>query len=127
MDNSVGIMSIVTGTILDMDYSSSRGRVVGIQVPNVAASKQQNDSETVALTPDCYIYKDSMSFIPQGISDDLAMSTLVASLAPIHCALPKQTSVGGSSDSDFLLKNGRVVVVGGSDYAKFVARYVNFS
>jgi hypothetical protein len=105
-----GRMTVVTGTVLD-----SKERVVGIQASDDGAAN------VVALSPDCSIYQDSMAVIPRNIKDDQAIFTLIASLGPIHCALPKAVGVGGSK-SDFLTKDARVIVVGGSDYASFVAR-----
>jgi hypothetical protein len=112
--SSCGRMTVVTGTTLD----DSKERVVGIRADDGGAATNAN---VVALSPDCSIYQDSMAVIPRNIKDDQAIFTLIASLGPIHCALPKAVGVGGS-ESDFLTKDARVIVVGGSDYASFVAR-----
>lgn len=128
----VGIMTVVTGTTIDEDNNgdnTKKTRVVGIEAP--LGGRDDDDelldaaaaaaSTIVALSPDCYLYKNSIAKIPTRISDDVAISTFVAALAPIHCALPKASHVGGSN-SEFSVTNGKVVVVGGSEYACFVAR-----
>ena len=123
----LGIMTVVTGTIDEDngDNKTKKTRVVGIEAP--MGGQHDNDdldgvaTSTVALSSDCYLYKNSLATIPTTISDEVAISTFVASLASVHCALPKASHVGGSN-SDFSITNGRVVVVGGSEYACFVAR-----
>lgn len=130
----VGIMTVVTGTTIDEDNNgdnTKKTRVVGIEAPwggrddddelLDAGAAAAAASTIVALSPDCYLYKNSIAKIPTRISDDVAISTFVAALAPIHCALPKASHVGGSN-SEFSITNGKVVVVGGSEYACFVAR-----
>lgn len=84
-----------------------------------------------------YIYKDSIAELPASskiISDDDAISTLVAAMTAVHCAyhnpIRKEDElvegVGGSNDT-FEAKESdgserkSIVVMGGSDYASFVA------
>jgi hypothetical protein len=116
-------MTVVIGTIDEDDTNDNtkKTRVVGIEAPLGGRDDDAAASTTVALSPDCYLYKNSIAKIPTRISDDVAISTFVAALAPVHRALPKASHVGGSK-SDFSITNGRVVVVGGSEYACFVAR-----
>jgi hypothetical protein len=130
VSSSAGIMTVVTGTLQNNGNDQQQGqqRVVCIQasvsetVNSDNNSSNNNNPPLVALAPDCWVYEHGLARIPKDISDELAMSTLVASLAPVHCAIPRATQVGGS-DSDFVpSKEGRVVVVGGSEYATFVAR-----
>lgn len=89
-----GRMTVVAGTSLDSDV-----RVVGIEAP-------ASDGTFASA-----VYKESIAEIPRNIKDDVAISTLVASLSSIHCALP--TDAGADP---------KVVVVGGSDFACFAAR-----
>ena len=133
VSSNAGIMTVVTGTLQSTDNIDQQQRVVGIQASVSETTKTTTsipssdnysniNPPTVALAPDCWVYKHGLAKIPKDISDELAMSTFVASLAAVHCAIPSATHVGGS-DSDFVpSKEGRVVVVGGSEYATFVAR-----
>ena len=130
----LGMMTVVTGTIEEEDdgdnkTTKKKTRVVGIEAPMMGGQHDNDEldgvattsSTTVALSSDCYLYTNSLAKIPTRVSDEVAISTFVASLAAVHCALPKASHVGGSN-SDFSITNGRVVVVGGSEYACFVAR-----
>jgi hypothetical protein len=86
------------------------------------------------------IYTHSLAHIPSpSISDNVAISTYMASLTGIHCSVydPEKSvdgivsGIGGSNDefvpdtnkssqNDFVT-NKHVVVMGGSDYASFLA------
>jgi hypothetical protein len=111
----IGKMTVVSGTTL-----STGDRVVGIECPSFIDTADISD-DLIMISSDCRLYANSVALIPKNLKDDLAMSTLVASLSAIHCALPTRSSnIGGSRDE--FQHQGRVVVVGGSDYACFVAR-----
>jgi hypothetical protein len=111
----IGKMTVVTGTTL-----TTGDRVVGIECPILHETGDSHD-EIIMLSSNCQLYANSVASIPKDLKDDLAMSTLVASLSAIHCALPTRSSnIGGSKDE--FQHQGRVVVVGGSEYACFVAR-----
>eukprot|EP00581_Thalassiosira_minuscula_P012331 CAMPEP_0183720938 /NCGR_PEP_ID=MMETSP0737-20130205/13417_1 /TAXON_ID=385413 /ORGANISM="Thalassiosira miniscula, Strain CCMP1093" /LENGTH=575 /DNA_ID=CAMNT_0025950893 /DNA_START=98 /DNA_END=1825 /DNA_ORIENTATION=- len=102
-----GCLTFVTGT------SGSR-RVVGVQ-------KMEGDDQsydTVSLG-DVEVYEHTLATIPDRVSDTDAMSTAAAAVVGIHCAIPRVEEVGGGSDSSFY--SGKAVVLGGNDYANFVA------
>ena len=122
--NRYGFCSVVTAKL-------NNERVVGIRVE----SYHDSDLENVEIGDGVKIYKDSLATIPQSLSDEDAISTFVASLAGIHCSYYDPvspdgtiiTNIGGSSEI-FLSAgdstkdlNKKAVVVGGGDYASFVA------
>ena len=112
--NNVGFMNIATGTIKD-----DGRQVVGIVAP--PGSNIDNDEEDfVCLDEKTFLFSDSIADIPTGVSEDDAIATLSASLTGVHCAIPRLQRVGGGDDSDGQVF-GKVVVVGGSDYAAFLA------
>jgi len=109
----VGKMEVVIGTIADTGE-----RVAGVR------ADAATDSPVVSLDDDCFIYIDSVASIPSSFSEkdyDTIIMTISASLASVHCALPIASRIGGSS-SDFTKSNGKVVVIGASDHARFAAR-----
>jgi hypothetical protein len=106
--SEVGRMTIITGTL-----PKTNERVVGIQ-----AESDEND-DTISLDESTFLYKDSMATIPKQVKEQDAMTTLLASLVGVHCALPAVEEIAGSNDDSFV--SGKVVVVGGSDYACFAA------
>lgn len=126
LDGRHGYCHVITAKMANNE------RVVGIKVEK---EQEANSLEKVTIDDGVEIYKDSMATIPKSISDDDAISTCVASLAGIHCALHNPISpedkvvknVGGSSfdfvsDEDALDSGKRkAVVVGGSDYASFLS------
>lgn len=111
----VGCLTLVTGTT---SSSSPPSRVVGVQK---TAQDTNNDDyyDTISLGNNVEVYEHTMATIPDGISEDDAMSTAAAAVVGIHCAIPKVEEVGGSDDGFFY--SGRAVVMGGNDYAIFLA------
>ena len=126
-----GYCSVVTAKMPNNE------RVVGIRVDSFG---QENENlEKVVVDNGVEIYKDSMATIPKSTSDDDAISTTIASMAGIHCALYNPIlhddklvqNIGGSSEKfvsdDFskietsTIDNKKAVVVGGGDFASFVA------
>jgi hypothetical protein len=114
---------------------SNNERVVAMRI--VQNGDYDDDHlEKVTIDDNIEVYKDSIATIPKSISDEDAISTCIASLVGIHCALydpvcPDNTivrNVGGSTEtfisSDEVeeeMENKKAVVVGGGDYAAFVA------
>lgn len=111
-DRKVGFMNIATGTIKD-----DGRQVVGIVAP---PGIDCDEGDFVCLDDKTFLFSDSIADIPTGVSEDDAMATLSASLAGVHCAIPRLQKVGGGDDSDGQVF-GKVVIVGGSDYAAFLA------
>ncbi len=113
----VGVFKIIVGT-------RNQERIVAM-----AKSDSNNSSQD--------IWEDSIAKIPTSVSDDDAMSTLLAALTGIHCSLqdPKRLEddlvqyVGGSNDTFEVNENEsngddmakKVVVLGGSEYASFLS------
>mmetsp|Transcript_1842 Transcript_1842/g.3258 ORF Transcript_1842/g.3258 Transcript_1842/m.3258 type:complete len:574 (+) Transcript_1842:371-2092(+) len=106
----VGCLTLVTGTT-----SSSPRRVVGVQ----KTAQDNDDYDTISLGNNVEVYEHTLATIPDGISEGDAMSTAAAAVVGIHCAIPKVEEVGGSDDGFFY--SGKAVVMGGNDYAIFLA------
>lgn len=102
-----GYITFVTGTL-------DNERVIGIQVSN---DYESNESQNVLPLEETYIYKSSKCTIPKGISDEDAISTAAASLSSVYCAYDYDTKGN-------LLPRGKrkAVVLGGGDYACFIAK-----
>lgn len=108
-------------------------RIVGIKVDS-NMNDSSNTLEKMLIDGGVEVYKDSVAKIPNAISDDDAISTCIGSFL-VHCALHDPMypddkivrNVGGSSvefvsDVEAPDKSKRkAVVVGGGDYASFVA------
>mmetsp|Transcript_25479 Transcript_25479/g.61249 ORF Transcript_25479/g.61249 Transcript_25479/m.61249 type:complete len:574 (+) Transcript_25479:88-1809(+) len=107
----VGCLRLVTGIT---DESPSR-RVVGVEM---IGDSEEPIYDTVSLG-NVEVYKHTIAEIPDRLSDRDAMSTAAATLVGIHCAIPKVEEVGGSADGVFY--SGKAVVMGGNDYACFIA------
>uniref|UniRef100_A0A7S3PZB1 Thioredoxin domain-containing protein n=2 Tax=Chaetoceros debilis TaxID=122233 RepID=A0A7S3PZB1_9STRA len=115
-------------------------RIVGISADHNFGSEGyeviQTETSTTSKIP-FSIYKDSIAELPASskiISDDDAISTFVAAMTAVHCAyhnpIRKEDTlvegVGGSNDTfeaDGSTRSERksIVVMGGSDYASFIA------
>ena len=110
-----------------------------------AATHTQTVPITNADGSKMHLYKDSIAKVPNSVSDEDAISTCIAALTGVHCAYfdpdreeDKVVKGVGGSDDDFILpldlgndhgdgdgssdKVGKkVVVLGGGDYASFIA------
>ena len=113
--NKVGSLTLVTGTTQE-DPSQ---RIVAVQTNN-NDNAAANNYETVSMG-DVDVYAHTIANIPNKVTDSDALSTAAASLVGIHCAIPKVGGVGGSDNSNDVFYTGKAVVVGGNDYACFVA------
>eukprot|EP00979_Chaetoceros_neogracilis_P008515 scaffold1895_cov222-Chaetoceros_neogracile.AAC.6 len=106
-----GYITFVTGTIKGKEKGH---RVLGIQVdPDTVI----DEDFLVEIDDDVYIKNDSLAIIPKGISDEDAIYTASASLAGIYCSLPVDDLVAPSH-----VDKKKAVVLGGGDYACFVAK-----
>jgi len=113
--NKVGSLTLVTGTTQE-DPSQ---RIVAVQTNNNDNNAAAN-YETISMG-DVDVYAHTIANIPPKVTDSVALSTAAASLVGIHCAIPKVGGVGGSDNSNDVFYTGKAVVVGGNDYACFVA------
>lgn len=109
----VGSLTLVTGSTQE-DPSQ---RIVAVQTNN---NDINANYETVSMG-DVDVYAHTIATIPQKVSEADALSTAAAALVGIHCAIPKVGGVGGSDNSNDVFYTGKAVVVGGNDYACFVA------
>jgi thiol-disulfide isomerase/thioredoxin len=110
--NVVGSLTLVTGTTQD-DPSK---RIIGVK-----ADDDINNYETVSLGDEIDVYKHTIATIPQSVSDNDALSTAAAAVVGVHCALPRVGGVGGSDNSNDVFYSGKSVIIGGNDYACFLA------
>ena len=124
-----GYCSFVTAEV------SKNERIIGIHVQTENRAELDN-LETITIDDGVEVYKDSSAIIPNSISDEDAISTAIAAITGIHCAIYNPTpindkivqNVGGSSENFVSsvtksnnIDNKKAVVVGGGDYASFVA------
>ena len=103
-----GYMNVVTGR------DENNRRVVAMQCMHIDGSSPQQVSSSV--------YEDSKAVIPNKVSDEDAISTYIASMSVIHCALPRLENIGGGGgDSSASFSRGKAVVLGSGDLACFSA------
>jgi thiol-disulfide isomerase/thioredoxin len=110
----VGSLTLVTGSTKD---DPSR-RIVAVQTNS---KNNLNNYETISMGDDVDVFAHTIATIPPKVSESDALSTAAAALVGIHCAIPKVGGVGGSDNSNDVFYYGKAVVVGGNDYACFVA------
>lgn len=112
-----GYITFVTGTL-------DNERVLGIQVPNTNNNNDDDDdstnitSEQVLPLEETYIYKSSKCPIPNNISEQDAISTAAASLSSVYSAYDFDSQGNVLLDD----KEKKAVVLGGGDYACFIAK-----
>lgn len=122
----VGFCQIVVGTLQNQ-------RIVGIAIPtDTESTQEEGTSRTTVSIPkgdgsDILLYKDSIAQVPDGVNDSFAISTCIAALVGVHCAVHAPSSllegVGGSADNFKPSIEGiekKVIVVGGGEYASFL-------
>lgn len=122
-NDRIGIMNVVAGTIaLSNGKQNENVRVVGVQM-----TKTQDNfipgKKSIAISSSAnhdYVHLDSLARIPHGISNNDAISTLVASIVGVHCAVPRINKVGGDVQGDDFI-SGKAVVMGGGRYGIFAA------
>jgi len=102
-----GYMNVVTGK------DDKNRRIVAMQCTDSDGSQQQASSN---------VYEDSVAVIPNKVSDADAISTYIASLSVIVCALPRLENIGGGGgESSTNMSTGKAVVLGSGDLACFSA------
>lgn len=115
-----GFLTFVTGTI--ENGKNSNEKVLGIEIDEKTCSDKNSLLE---IDKDVYIHKDSMVIIPKGISDHDAISTASASLAGVYCSvgpLPSSPPMDKTQSNQQLKGIKKAVVLGGGDYACFIAK-----
>mmetsp|Transcript_2977 Transcript_2977/g.6416 ORF Transcript_2977/g.6416 Transcript_2977/m.6416 type:complete len:700 (+) Transcript_2977:284-2383(+) len=140
----LGYLSVVAGTTTSAGVSaggsggqsteSNERRVVGVELPR--GTQETATDNTISLGNNINLYPNSVATIPPGVSYDDAISTMIASLSGVHCAVPTLEEVGGAAAStagegeekgdegesnNGVFVGGKVVVLGGGEYATFVA------
>lgn len=73
---------------------------------------------------DMQVYQNSLAKIPSKVKDQDAIHTMIAALTGVQCTAPRVQGVGGSdaSSDDNGMVSGKVVILGGSEYACFAAK-----
>ena len=56
------------------------------------------------------VYKDTVANIPNGVSENDAMSTAAASLVGLHCGVPRVSGVGGGEEGFYSGKVGDIIL-----------------
>jgi Thioredoxin reductase len=119
-----GFITFLTGTVengengITTSSSSasvsigSNEKVLGIEID---ANTCTDKTSLVKIDDNVYIHKDSMVVIPKGISDYEAISTASAALAGVYCSF-------GPVDEKKSEAPKKAVVLGGGDYACFIAK-----
>jgi len=125
--NVHGYCSIVTAK------TKNNERFIGILADK--ADEKTNHLDLTSIDDNVHVYTDSLATIPNFVSDEDAISTCAASLVGVHCSMHNPVpandkivqNIGGSDEvfessvetEDEKKKN--IIVVGGGDYASFVA------
>ena len=132
-EEQVGILTFVVGTTTnnnDSSSSSKQCRVVGVEKTQNNNDNNNDDTidqyDTISLTDNVQIYKHTMATIPSNISDMDALATAAAALVGVHCAIPKVKDIGGGSNDNIdnpatVFYSGKAVILGGNEYALFIA------
>lgn len=110
---SYGKMTVVVGVRQD-----SGDKIVGVVADSGGA-------DTVSLQgSNLHVYSESTAKLPSsGVKDEEAMNTMIAALTGVECTLPRVEGVGGSLVSEEnSMVSGKVVILGGSEYACFAAK-----
>jgi hypothetical protein len=71
--------------------------VLAVKAPSPSLSEQNEQEGEVTLMEDgIYVYTDSITPIPKGLSINDAISTASAALSGVHCGMPKLNADGAS-------------------------------
>ena len=91
----VGAIKFVSGTI--DDGPSAGKRIVGVEIPKDEMLSKENNTlknSSVQVDDQTFLYSDSVSFIPSGMSDADAISTAAVSVCGVHCGKPTNNISG---------------------------------
>lgn len=118
-----GFITFLTGTVENVENGITSSSSVGVSVGSnekvlgieMDANTCTDKTSLVQLDDNVYIHKDSMVIIPKGISDYDAISTASAALAGVYCSF-------GAVDEKKSEAPKKAVVLGGGDYACFIAK-----
>jgi Pyridine nucleotide-disulphide oxidoreductase len=112
--DSLGLMTVVVGTRED-----TGDRIVGV-VSSSGAVQDEMPTFSLKENKGIQVYQHSAAKVGNNkIQDREAMNTLIAALTGVHCTAPRVEGVGGATNSELI--SGKVVILGGSDYACFAA------
>lgn len=110
-----GYLTFITGT-LENQEGITNDRVLGIEINEDECT---DEDSILQVDENVFIQKDSMVKIPKGISDHDAISTASAALSGVYCSLVPPPSKMNARPEEMKKK---AVVLGGGDYACFIAR-----
>ena len=96
-DNTVGCVTFVTSS-----------GFIGILAQDSTTATTTSSLETMSLDG-MEVYTDTVAKIPDGISENDAMSTAAASLVGLHCGVPRVSGVGGGEEGFYSGKVGNVL------------------
>jgi len=118
--NRIGAITLVTVTAdKDVDWNGTlwieKGtQIIGVEVSSSSFDNTTDDSrEIISIDQDLHLYKDSIAILPSKLSPADAISTAATSLLAVHCS---------SLNSLKQKKKGKIVIVGGGEYAIFLAK-----
>jgi hypothetical protein len=116
-----GYLTFITGTLKDATdpttaTTTTTKRILGIEID---ADYSSDEDSLVQVDENVYIQKDSMVTIPKGISDHDAISTACAALAGVYCSI---MPIDAAMNVSYMETQKKAVVLGGGDYACFIAK-----
>ena len=133
-------------TVLASRAISGSDRVIGIEIDSDSFYVSEDNEESkeisaaaIQIDDNVYLDPDSVAIIPNGISDVDAISTAVAALSGVRCSLPSEYFKSKNEDLDGEEENAepkegeddsiggkeikfKAVILGGGDYACFIAK-----
>jgi len=100
-------------------------QIVGVEVPstikNSTSGSDESSHDTIlSIDEKLHLYRDSVAVLPSKLSPADAISTAATSLLGVHCG--GSSHLLPSSSGKHTEKKGKIVIVGGGDYASFLAR-----
>jgi thiol-disulfide isomerase/thioredoxin len=111
----LGVCTAVTGTVQGQ-------RVVGLMSATDRATTTAKNTVPLDHDSTMHIYSESLARIPDTVSEQNALWTLLQSIVLIHCVRPVEANVGGSASAVLSPSSSlHVVVVGGNPDTALVA------
>jgi len=94
----------------------TNARILAIQASSSTATATETNNELTLIdkSKNTWVYTDSIATIPKSVNDNDAISTASAALCGAHCGIANNVNVERG--------DGKVVILGGGDYACFIAK-----